>query len=300
MPLRALVDYLLLAAIWGSPFLFMQLAVGEFGAVTTGAGRVAIAALVLLPLAVLKGHGAIIRRHFLPLTIVGLLSSGLPALLYSFALMSIPTGLSAILNATTPMFGALVAAVWLKDRPTGVRVLGLVIGFAGVAVLAGGKGGVAPVASGFAPALAIGACLLACLSYGLAASYTQRHLPGMPPLATAAGSMTGAALVLAGPALATMPARMPSPVAWAALLAVGVVCTGLAYVLYFRLIEATGPARALTVPYVIPVFAVIYGVAFLGEALTPLMVLCAIVIGLGTALSTGVLRLPGRGTGVLA
>ncbi len=297
MPLRALVDYLLLAAIWGSSFLFMQLAVGEFGAVTTGAGRVAIAALVLLPLAVLKGHGAIIRRHFLPLTIVGLLSSGLPALLYSFALMSIPTGLSAILNATTPMFGALVAAVWLKDRPTGVRVLGLVIGFAGVAVLAGGKGGVAPVASGFAPALAIGACLLACLSYGLAASYTQRHLPGMPPLATAAGSMTGAALVLAGPALATMPARMPSPVAWAALLAVGVVCTGLAYVLYFRLIEATGPARALTVPYVIPVFAVIYGVAFLGEALTPLMVLCAIVIGLGTALSTGVLRLPGRGTG---
>ena len=294
MPLRTLVDYLLLSAIWGSSFLFMQLAVGDFGAVTTGAARVAIAALVLLPLAVLQGHGTLIRRHWLPLTVVGLLSSGLPALLYSFALLSIPTGLSAILNATTPLFGAVVAAVWLKDRPTGVRVLGLVIGFAGVAVLASGKGSVTPVASGFAPAWAIGACLLACLCYGLAASYTQRHLPGMPPLATAAGSMAGAALVLAGPALATMPARMPSPGAWAALLAVGVVCTGLAYVLYFRLIEAAGPARALTVPYVIPVFAVIYGVAFLGETLTPLMVACALVIGLGTALSTGVLRLPGR------
>ncbi len=293
MPLRPLLEYLLLAALWGASFMFMHLAVGDFGAMATAAVRLGVAALCLLPLAMLQGHRGVIRRHWWQLVVVGLLSSGLPAILYSFAVMYIPTGLSSILNATTPMFGALVAWAWLKDRPNASRALGLLIGFAGVALLASGQGGGGPAqADGLMQAWAILACLLACLCYGIAASFTKVFLSEVPPLATAAGSQMGAALVLAGPALTHLPPRMPTASAWGAALAVGVLCTAVAYVLYFRTIQTLGPARAITVPYIIPVFALFYGVVLLGETLTWRMVGCGLVIALGTAMANGLLRLP--------
>jgi drug/metabolite transporter (DMT)-like permease len=296
---RWLTDFVLLAAIWGSSFMFMRLSSVEFGAVPTAALRVAIATLFLLPLLWLRGLGPQLRQHWKPVFLVGLLNSGIPFACYAFALLYITTGLSSILNATVPLFGALVAWLWLKDRPGSSRVLGLVIGFAGVALLASDKAGLKPVSSGtsagwmevWAPSLAIGACLVATLCYALAASFTRRYLGGLPPLVTAAGSQTGATLGLALPALAFWPAKMPGPVAWLALLVSGVVCTGIAYILYFRLIETAGPARALAVTFVVPVFALLYGVAFLGEAITPWMVGCGAVILLGTSLSTGLLRL---------
>ena len=177
--------------------------------------------------------------------VVGVLNSGIPFACYSYALLSITTGLSAILNATVPLFGALVAWLWLKDRPTGSRVLGLAIGFAGVALLAWDKASFKPDASGAAPGWAVIACLLATFCYGLAASATKRYLSGVPALVTATGSQLGATLGLALPALWFWPAQMPSPQAWLSLVAVGVLCTGIAYVLYFRLIEqARTRARA--------------------------------------------------------
>lgn len=291
MPLRSLIDFILLAAAWGASFMFMQIAVGDFGTLPTAAMRMGVAALSLLPLAILQGQMGTIRKHAGHLLVVGMFASGLPALLYSFAVTTIPTGLSALLNATTPMFGALVAWFWVKDRPDASRALGLLVGFAGVAWLAGDRSHLLPSASGIAPLWAVAACLLACLCYGVAASYTRRYLSGLSPLASATGSLLGASVVLGLPALAQVPARMPSPGAWAAVLALGVVCTGMAYVLYFRLIKQVGPARTLTVPYVIPVFAIFYGIVFLGETLTVRMVLGGLVIALGTALSTGMLRL---------
>jgi drug/metabolite transporter (DMT)-like permease len=288
-------DFVLLSAIWGASFLFMDLATVEFGAVPTAAVRVTIAALFLMPLLLKRGLGPQLLRHWKPVFVVGLLNSGIPFALYCFALLTIPTGLSAVLNATAPLFGAAVAWLWLKDRLNASRVLGLVIGLIGVALLVWSKTSLS--ASGGASAganlLAIGACLLACLCYGTAASFTKRYLVGLPPLLTAAGSQLGAALGLALPALWLWPAHMPGARSWLSLLALGVLCTGLAYILYFRLIEHAGPARALAVTFVVPVFAVLYGVAFLGEHITPWMVLCAAVIVCGTALSTGLLR-PGR------
>ena len=152
MPLASIVDFVLLAAIWGASFLFMRLAVVEFGAVATAAVRVGIAAAFLLPLMLWRGHGAAFRRHWKAVCLVGVINSGLPFLLFAFSLLSITTGLSAILNATVPLFGALVAWVWLKDRPTGSRVLGLAIGFLGIALLAWDKASFRPNASGIAPA----------------------------------------------------------------------------------------------------------------------------------------------------
>ena len=285
------LEFLLLAALWGASFLFMRLANTEFGALPTVGVRVAVASLCLLPVLLWQGHGRTLLRHWKQLWLVGMLNSGIPFACFSFALLSISSGLSSILNATVPLFGALIAWVWLRDRPSGSRMLGLAIGFLGVALLAWGKASFKPDANGLSTGWAILACLLACVCYGISASYTKRHLAGLPALVTAAGSQLGATLGLALPTWWLWPARMPGPSAWAAVLAVGVLCTGLAYVLFFSLIEKVGPARAITVTFVVPVFAVIYGVILLGETVTPWMLLCGAIIVCGTALSANLIRL---------
>jgi O-6-methylguanine DNA methyltransferase len=221
MSIASIIDFVVLAALWGSSFLFMRLAVVEFGAVPTAAVRVAVAAVFLLPLMLWKGHGALFRKHWWKVCLIGIPNSALPFALFSFALLSITTGLSAILNATVPLFGALVAWWWLKDRPTGSRVLGLMVGFVGIALLAWDKASFKPDASGVAPAWAVIACLVATLSYAIAASGTKRYLTGLPPLLTATGSQVGATLGLALPALWLWPDQMPGGQAWLALVALG-------------------------------------------------------------------------------
>lgn len=292
MSIASIIDFILLAAIWGASFLFMRVAVVDFGALPTAAMRVAVAAAFLLPMVWWRGLLPVLRKNWKAIFVIGILNSGIPFALYCFALLSITTGLSAILNATVPLFGALIAWFWLKDRPTGSRILGLAIGFGGVALLAWDKASFKPDASGIAPAWAVLACLGACVCYGIAASATKKHLGGLPSLVTAAGSQVGATLALALPALWLAPKAMPGTQAWLAVLAVGTLCTGVAYVLYFKLIEQAGPARALAVTFVVPVFALVYGALFLGEGVTGWMLLCAGVIVLGTSLSTGLLKLP--------
>jgi drug/metabolite transporter (DMT)-like permease len=294
MPLAIATDFFLLAAIWGASFLFTRIAVVEFGPVPTAALRVAIAALFLVPILLWRGLGPQLRQHWKAVFFVGVLNSGIPFACFSFALLSITTGLSSILNATVPLFGAVVAWIWLKDRLSATRVLGLAIGFAGVVMLAWDKASFKPDASGVASGWAVLACLLATLCYGIAASYTKRFLGGLPALVTATGSQLGATLGLALPALWLWPAQAPGAKSWAALLAVGVLCTGVAYILYFRLIERAGPARALAVTFLLPVFAIFYGMLFLGEQVTSWMLICGVVIVCGTMLSTGLVKLPLR------
>jgi drug/metabolite transporter (DMT)-like permease len=292
MSFASMIDFVALAAIWGSSFLFMRLAVVEFGALPTAAVRVTIAAAFLVPLLLWKGHAAAFRRHWLAICLVGVINSAIPFALFSFALLAITTGLSAILNATVPLFGALVAWLWLKDRPTGIRVLGLVIGFLGVALLAWDGASFRPNASGIAPAWAVLACLAATVCYAIAASFTKRFLSGLPPLVTATGSQVGAACALLLPALWLWPQQLPGGRAWLAVAVLGLLCTGVAYILYFRLIEQTGPARALAVTFLVPVFAIAYGLLFLGEQLTPWMLACGAIVVCGTALATGLLKMP--------
>jgi len=290
-PARLTLYYLLLAATWGASFLFMRQATLEFGPLPTAAVRVTVAALFLLPLLLAHGQWPALRRHWRPVLLCGLLNSGIPFALFSFALLHISTGLSSILNATVPLFGALVAWAWLGQRPGISRGIGLVVGFVGVALLAWDKIGLRAGAPAALAAWAVAACLGATLCYALAASFTHRHLSGLPPLMTATGSQIGAMLGLALPALALWPAQMPGPTAWASVVALGVLCTGVANVLYFRLIEALGPARALTVTFTVPVFAIVYGAALLGEAVTPWMLLCGAIVLVGTALATGFIKL---------
>jgi drug/metabolite transporter (DMT)-like permease len=272
----------------------MRIGAREFGALPTAAVRVTIAALFLLPLLLWRGQGRALLTHWKSVLAIGVTNSGLPFALFAFALLTINSGLAAVLNATVPMFGALVAWAWFGDRPDGSRLAGLAIGFAGVAMLASGTTGLHTGGGDRAALWAVLACVAACLSYGISASATRRYLQQVPALVNATGSQIGAALFLALPALWLWPARMPSLKAWLALLVLGVACTGLAYILFFRLIANAGPARALTVTFLVPVFAVFYGAVFLGEEITSWMLICAAVIVCGVALSAGLVTLGRR------
>ena len=289
------LEFLLLAALWGASFLFTRLGAAEFGAFPTAGMRVALASLFLLPVFLVKGVWADFRARAKPILFVGLLNSGIPFALFAYAVLHITTGLSSILNATVPLSGALVAWLWLKDRPGGSRMLGLAIGFAGVTLLVIGKSGFSAmgVASGGSTGstlLAMGACLLATLCYGIAASFTKRYLTGAHPLATATGSQIGASLGLAIPTIVLWPSQPVSATAWGAVAAVALLCTAIAYIIFFHIIEKAGPSRALTVTFLVPVFALVYGSVFLGEVITPWMIGCGVVIICGTALSTGLMR----------
>lgn len=283
-----LPEFVLLAAIWGASFLLMRIAALEFGSFLTAFLRVALAGLFLWPVMLLRGLLPVLRQHFKHILIVGVFNSGIPFALYTYAVLHISTGLSSVLNATVPLFGAVVAWLWLGDRPNRDRTAGLAIGFLGVALLVSFR----PASGSESSLWAVLACLGATTCYAVAASYTRKHLTGVNPLATATGSMLGASGVLLVPAAAHLPAQMPSLHAWAALVGVALFCTSAAYVLFFRLIERTGPARTLSVTFLIPVFGVLYGMLLLNETVTAAMLLCALVIFAGTALSAGLIRLP--------
>jgi drug/metabolite transporter (DMT)-like permease len=290
------IQLIVLAAIWGASFLFMRIAAPEFGPLALTALRVAGATLFLLPLVALRGAAGAMRTHWKAIAVVGLVNSALPFLLFTLAALAINAGLSSILNSTAPLWGALIAWVWLGERLTRSRLLGLAIGFSGVLFLAWDKASLPAGEHGVSAGLAIGACLLATLCYGFAANYTRRALQGVSPLAVAAGSQLAASAVLALPAAAAWPARLPGASAWWALAALALVCTGVAYLMFFRLIARIGPARAISVTFLLPVFGLLWGALFLGEAITPTMLLgCAIILA-GTLLVTGVLRLPAART----
>ncbi len=198
------IDFILLAAIWGASFLLMKMGATEFGPFVTAFLRVFFASLFLLPLLAWRGQLPDLRAKLKPILAVGVLNSGLPFALFAFAVLHISTGLTSILNATVPLWGAVVAWLWLGDRLTASRTLGLVIGFVGVALLAWDK---ASFKAGAAlPGWAVLACLAATLLYGIAASFAKKYLAGIPPLASATGSQIGAAIVLLVPAALTIPA----------------------------------------------------------------------------------------------
>lgn len=287
---RDATELVALAAIWGASFLFMRMAAPEFGAFALVAVRVGLAALVLLPLLLWQGHWGALRRHWRGIAVVGVLNSALPFAGFTLAALALSAGLSAIFNATTPLWAALIAWAWLHDRPTATRSVGLALGFAGVLALAAGKASLQPGEHGVSTAVAIAACVGAAMCYGVAANFARRHLAGVPPMALAAGSQLSAALLVAAPAWWAWPATAPSATAWTAAVLLAVLCSGVAYVLYFRLIAHIGPAGASSVTFLIPMFAAAWGWMVLGEPVTWDMAAGGALILLGTAVATGMGR----------
>lgn len=290
MKARDVADLVLLAALWGSSFLFMRIAVPTFGPLALAEVRVAIAAAMLLPLAAWSGDLAPLRSHAGRFVLLGAVNTALPFALFAYAALTISAAMASIVNAAAPIFAAVIAWFWLSDRLMSTQWLGLAVGLAGVIWLAGGWPDFGPHGDG----QALAAALAGTVMYGLSANVVKRHFADVRPLAVAAGSQSAAALLLAPFALASWPSGPIPRGHWWAALALGVLCTGVAYLLYFRLIARIGAARTLTVTFLIPMFAMLWGATFLAEAITlPLLAGCALILA-GTALATGVVKLPRR------
>jgi drug/metabolite transporter (DMT)-like permease len=287
---------LVLAALWGASFLFMRVAVPVLGPVWLIEWRVLLGALTLALLMRLMRQALDWRLQWRRYLFMGLLNTALPFVLYAWAAQWLTASLLSVINATAPIWGVVIARLWPgPDGPvpiTGHRLLGLTLGVGGVALLVGLDPALLHPGSGWA---ALGA-VLAPLCYAIATQFTIRFARGPNPPSTRAsaeGSMWGASLCLL-PLLLFVPftpvAALNAPDATqivASVLMLGLLCTGLAYLIYFHLIAALGAASALTVTFLIPVFGILWGHAFLGEAVGWHTLACGLMVLTGTALVTG-------------
>jgi drug/metabolite transporter (DMT)-like permease len=269
-----------LAAIWGASFIFLRALAPVLGPVLTATSRVVIAGTALIAYFRWRGFDAELRRHWRKYLVIGLVNSALPFLLYAFAAVHIPASYSVILNAATPLFAALLSALWLDERLTALRVAGLAAGAAGVALVTGAG----PVRPDAMFGWAIAACLAAALCYALAGIYVKRHASEVKPMAIAGWSQVFAGAALLPLAPFAPPAGALSPVVVANVLALALLCSAVAYLLYYRLIADVGPTRAMTVTFLMPLFGMLWSVLFLAETITvPMLAGCALIVG-GTAL----------------
>ena len=288
VPHRLRLEFVCLAAIWGASFLFIRVAAPEFGPMSLMLVRCLVGAAILVPLAVAR-HGmpalvAQVRPAWGRLFVAGVLNSAIPFVMFGFAGLYLSAGFASILNATTPIFGAVVGYLWFGDRLTAIRVAGLVIGLAGVALISWQRVGVAEGGMG---AIAVLACLVATFAYGYAGNFAKVRLARIDPLVLAAGSQVAAMVMLVPGGIASWPAQWPTTAAWSSALALGAVCTGIAYVIFFRLIGRVKASAALSVTFLIPVFGVLWGWLFLAEQVDHWMLVGGAVVVLGTALATG-------------
>lgn len=265
----SLVRLFLLAALWGGSFLFMRIAAPVLGAVPTAFGRVLLAAAGLFVLIAVMRVPAAFRGRLAATLMLGVVNSGIPFLMFSMAARTLPAGYSAILNATTPLMGVLIGVAAFGERINASKAVGVLVGLTGVAVLAR----TGPLETS-APALwGMAACLVATACYALAGFLTKQWITqrgGLDSRIVALGSQIGAVLLLlpfAAWDVATHPLdwREIDASVWVSMAGLGLLCTSLAYVLYFRLLADVGPLKALTVTFLIPPFGVLWGWLFLGE-----------------------------------
>ena len=262
-----------LAAIWGASFMFQRVAAPEFGAIPLAALRLALGAVVLLPF-LWRERIHFPLRLWPTLLLIGAINSAIPFALFAWASQYAPAGIVAISNSLAVMFTALVAFAFYGERVGGRHLVALVAGFAGVVILASAK------VAGASTGLAVFAGTFAAFLYGVGVNLVKRKLADLPPIALAAATLGCAALVLLPFAIARWPDTPVSGWSWASAVALGVVCSGIAYALYYRLIQRVGGNRAVTVTYLVPLFAVLWAWLLLGETPTWRMALAgALILG---------------------
>jgi drug/metabolite transporter (DMT)-like permease len=276
---------LALSALWGGGFLFVRIAVPEFGPFALVATRVLLAGLLMLAWAAAWGGVPPFWQRGRDYLVLSAVNVAIPFTLSSWALLTVPASLAAIIMATVPLFTAPLAAFRLRTTPSPRQMLGLLVGFVGVAILVG-LGSVAITPESFT---AIGALLATAFFYAVGGIYTARKFTGVSPIESTLGQQFGALVLLLPFALAFPPRAVPSAAAIASLLLLTVFATVIAYLLFFRLISAVGPTQTAMTAYLIPLFGVVWGVLLLGEAVGP-----ATVVGMGVILA-GVLLVTGAG-----
>ena len=288
MSRRHLLMLLGLAALWGASFMFIKVGDRELEPITLVGFRMALGALTLLPIVavsvgVRRAVGEL-RAAAAPLAVTGLFNSAIPILAITWAETRIDSGLTAIIQASAPLFTALLALRFSHDeRVTGARLGGVLLGFVGVALLVGGQPSGQVVAG-----LAV---VFAAVCYASTGLYTARHLRGVSPLVTALGALTAATIATLPIGLFQLPSHVPGWKVSASVLTLGIAGTGLAYILYYGLIAGAGASRAILITYLVPVFALVYGAALLGEPVTASAVGGLALVLAGVALGTGALGL---------
>ena len=277
-----LLRLILLAAIWGGSFLFMRIAAPVLGPAVLIEYRVVFASLFLLAVALLMKKPLDLRQNWKHYLVLGFFNSALPFLLYAYAARTLSASVMAVLNATAPIWGAVIGAVWHRQMVSARVMLGLVMGTGGVALLVGFDHASSREGAG----LAIAAALFAAFNYGIASTYAK-SAKTVEPFANAHGSMWAATL-LTIPALFffPQPGQATAGIMGAAL-ALGVLCSGVAYLLYYRLIRDVGPTSALTVTFLSPLFGILLGTVFLDEVVGWYTILGSAIVIVGTALVTG-------------
>lgn len=258
---RDLGALLLLSALWGASFIFIRVAVDGLGPFVLVELRVGLAAAGLALSAALLRHLPKLRVRWRQFALLGLVNVAIPFSLISAAEINLTASLAAILNSTTVMFTAIVAAVWMGDALTRRKVFGVVVGIIGVTVLVGWD----PIAVDWAVILSVGAMLVASLGYALGSVYAKRTFMGSSPLAIATGQLTAASLLMMPLAAASVPDERPSTIVVLSVLGLALPSTALAYMLYFRLISNVGPTSTSTVTLLVPLFGLVFGVVLLDE-----------------------------------
>jgi drug/metabolite transporter (DMT)-like permease len=277
------IRLVVLGAIWGSSFIFMRVAVPAFGPFTSAFGRLFIGGLALaLVLPALKQRLEF-RRHFKQFLGFGLINSAIPFSLYAFAALKVPAAYSAVLNSTSPLWGTVFAFLIVREAVSWRQWLGVVIGIVGVALLVKPAPGVVFDLGIF---LGLGAGLAAAACYGLAGVLIKKSQHKIPSTTLAAGTQLGAALFILPFALIQMPSTLPPASPTWSLLILGILCSGVAYLLYFKLVKDEGATSALLVTLLIPIFAMLWGYLFLQESITLRMLIGCALIFIGMRLST--------------
>jgi len=291
LTIKYLLELLLLASLWGASFIFMRIASPEFGPILLIAFRTLTASLLLLPILYITKNQRSFAGNKAKIFIVGMFNTCIPFVLFAYATLTLSGGLTSVLNATTPMFGAMVAYFWFQDKLSPSAALGLLIGFIGVYFLT-----LDNMATGnneqeqhsmLLPTLA---ALVASLCYGISANFTKRFLTGVSAITLATGSQVSASIILIPLSLWYIPTQMPSNIAITSVVILGLLCTGVAYIIFFHLIANLGPNKAISVTYLIPVFGLLWGYIFLNEQTSTNMLLGCGFILVGVALATGLIK----------
>ncbi|MEM8832277.1 MAG: EamA family transporter [Cyanobacteria bacterium P01_G01_bin.19] len=281
MKISSILELLLLASVWGASFLFVRIAVPVLGPVWLIELRVLLSGLTILLLSMRLNTVREIRANLASLFVLGCINLAIPFVLFAIAALYLPASFAAILNATAPLFGIIIAALWSNEKFTWSRFLGLVIGFCGVTILVGWTN--IPWTISFVGSTIAG--LSGALMYAIAAPFAKDRLSGVSSVAIATGSQLSAAIVL----LPLIPFFPPTTaVSWevaTVTIALALFSTALAYILYFRLIDCIGVSNTLTVAYLVPLFAMLWGAIFLQESITVSMLVgCSLILS-GTAIS---------------
>ena len=280
---RDYAELVLLSSIWGMSFLFLRIAspvLGPFFLVET---RVISSLLVMLPLLLILGKLQELRDNWRMITLIGITNMAVPFCFFAYAALNVSAGLLSIINATVPFFTGLVGFLMFRQRLSPVSIAGMGIGFVGVVILTADP---QAIDGGESSHWAVPAALVACFLYGLALNLVAHKLQGVSGLTITTGSLMASSLLLIPLAAVSMPSTVPEPEVWISVLALGIVCTGLAYMLFYRLLARIGSQQAIMCTYMVPVFSILWGYLLLAESITRFTVIGCILVLLGVGMTT--------------